>query len=168
VRLPSRRELLLLLAVLGLPFAAGSFGSRQAQTLALNLGPFDEPWLTGFAEEHEILTAEDTERSHGVHWSGTQAGIHWPVSVEGDGLRLRYRASRVLPQTAEVEVRLDGLTVDRFQCRGGRWHERSAPGAGRSGTPLVASFVLGIVNPAKPANITSARRPQGFTSGCNK
>lgn len=132
----TRQDLILLAALVTVPLAAGALGSRQAQTLRLNLGPLDSPWISGFAEEHEI------REGRGVHWSETVAAVHWPVVVTGDGLQLAYRVSRVLPQTAQVEVALDGVVIDRFACRGGVWLERTAAASARSGEPLTARFAI--------------------------
>ena len=89
---PALADLLLLSALLTLPLLAGVLGSRRAQTLRLNLGPLDEPWIEGFRERHEV------QDGLGVHWSLPAAAIRWPVVVRGNGLRVAYRVSRILPR----------------------------------------------------------------------
>ena len=124
----------LLLGLLLLPVLAGTVGSQFPQTLRLNLGPLDEPWIAGFTERHEV------QDGVGVHWSLPQAEIRWPVVVRGDGLRLEYRVARILPETAQVLARVNGTVVDRFACRGGVWLTRGAAAAARGDRTLTVAF----------------------------
>lgn len=112
-------EPLALVCVLALPLAAALWGARGPAGATLNVGPNDAYYLTGFSGAPEV------EGEIATRWTGRSASIDLPLSAEGP-VRLLYRVARVLPETAEVEVSLDGRAVDHFRCRGGAWLLRVA------------------------------------------
>jgi hypothetical protein len=95
-----------------LPALAALLGGRVPGTVELNLGPGDAPYVSGFTPEYEIDDRVAT------HWTSYVAQVELPLRVEG-ALAVAYRFARVLPETAQVEVLLDGRTIDRFESRGG-------------------------------------------------
>jgi hypothetical protein len=106
------------LAIVALPLLAALAGSLSTRPVALNLGPGDGPYIAGFAPSYEIQDKVAT------HWTTYSAAIELPVSLRGGPAELRFRFARVLPETAVVDVRLGGRTVDHFTCRGGIFEER--------------------------------------------
>ena len=111
---------LALASVAGLAVRAGV---RGPAAVTLNLGPNDGADVEGFAARPEI------EAGVGLHWSTAAAAIDLPLWFEGgaEGATLTYRFARVLPQSAEVWVRLAGRVVDRVACRGGAIQLRRVP-----------------------------------------
>jgi hypothetical protein len=93
-------------------------GSRSAQRLALNLGPGDAPYVTGFLPRYEI------EDKVATHWTTYDARIELPLSLHSGVASVSYRFARVLPETAVVEVSFQDRLLDRFECRGGIFQER--------------------------------------------
>ncbi|HWX23860.1 MAG TPA: hypothetical protein VN083_02410 [Vicinamibacteria bacterium] len=124
---------LALLGLLALPAGAVLWGSSSPLGVTFRLGPGDSPFLVGFSPEFEI------EGGVATHWTGENGTVDLPLEAEGNAV-LSYRLARVLPQTAHVEVLLDGEVVDRFSCRGGAFLERSVPLGGRPRTPLSLTF----------------------------
>ena len=108
-----------LLGLVAVPVLAALWGAAGPQRMALNLGPGDGPYVQGFAPSYEI---DDKLASH---WTTYHAAIELPLKVRG-GATVSYRFSRVFPETAVVEVSLNGAAVDRFSCRGGVWVQRRA------------------------------------------
>jgi hypothetical protein len=88
------------------------------RALVLDLGPGDGPYVSGFAPEWEV------DEKVGTHWTSYEADVALPIDVRGP-VRLTLRYARVLPQTAVVDVLLNGRSIGRFDCRGGVWEERS-------------------------------------------
>ena len=126
------------LALLALAAACGVVGHWHVpgpRVAALNLGPNDATYLTGFAPHHEI---EDGE---GVHWTTHDATVDLPLTVGGP-FELAYRFARVLPQTARVRVSVNGVVVDRFECRGGRVLVRRVSFRSGGATPLRVRFEI--------------------------
>ena len=101
------------LLVVALPVLAALAGSLGTRPVALNLGPGDAAYVSGFAPDYEIQDKVAT------HWTTYDAGIELPVALRGGKAELRFRFARVLPETAVVDVLFDGRAVDRFSCRGG-------------------------------------------------
>jgi hypothetical protein len=129
--IPGRaRDAALLAAVVALPLAAALAGSRGGRPVALNFGPGDAPYVSGFAPEYEI------DDKVGTRWSTYHATVDLPVTVEAGEAALAYRFARVFPQTAVVEVSLAGRAVDRFESRGGVFQERRAVLGALPPTPL--------------------------------
>jgi hypothetical protein len=122
------------LAVAALPALAALGGSLLARPVALNLGPGDAPYVAGFAPAYEI------QEKVATHWTSYDAAIELPLSLRGAAAELRFRFARVLPETAVVDVLLDGRIVDHFSCRGGVFEERRVALGRVSGTPLRLAF----------------------------
>jgi hypothetical protein len=114
-----RREAAGLLGMLALPVAAAFWGAAGPQRIALNLGPGDGPYLQGFAPAYEI------DDKVATHWTTYHAAVKLPVRVEGPAI-LAYRFSRVFPETAVLDVNVNGTAIDRFTCRGGVWEEKQS------------------------------------------
>ncbi len=112
-----RGEAVGLLGILALPLAAAFWGAAGPQRLTLNLGPGDGPYVQGFAPVYEI------DDKVATHWTTYHAALSLPLRVQGPAT-LAYRFTRVFPETAVVEVSVNGVAVDRFACRGGLWEER--------------------------------------------
>lgn len=111
------REAAGLVGLLALPVAAALWGAAGPQRMAMNLGPGDGPYVQGFAPAYEI------DDKVATHWTTYHAVVEWPLAVSGPAT-LAYRFSRVFPETAVVDVSVNGTAVDRFTCRGGVWEER--------------------------------------------
>jgi hypothetical protein len=109
---------LLALVALALPLAASLRGARGPLSMTVNLGPGDGPYVSGFAPAYEI------DDKVGTHWTTYESAVSLPLTVAGGAAH--YRFARVLPQTAVVEVEVDGRPIDRFECRGGVYQERTA------------------------------------------
>ena len=88
------------------------------RTLDLDFGPGDGSYVRGFGPEWEV------DDKVGTHWTTYEAAVELPIEVRGP-LRLTLRYSRVLPQTAVVDVTVAGRAARRFTCRGGIWEERA-------------------------------------------
>jgi hypothetical protein len=102
------------------PLLAARIGVFGPRTVALNFGPGDAPYVTGFAPEYEI------DDKVGTHWTTYHAGVALPLQVRGGPVDLSYRFTRGFGETAQVEVSYDGRAVDQFPCRGGAVLERKA------------------------------------------
>ena len=125
---------MLALVVVALPLLAAWWGARGPFQITLNLGPGDAPYLSGFTTSYEIDDRVAT------HWSTYDAAVALPLVVSGGPMTLSYRFARVFPETAVVEVLFAGGVVDRFECRGGRFQERTVPLGARGPTPVALAF----------------------------
>jgi len=112
---------------------AALYGARAPLSFSLNLGPGDAPYLEGFLPDYEIDDRVAT------HWTTYDATVAVPLEVKGS-VALSYRYARVFPQTARVEVYLGDTLVDRFECRGGRFEERTVRVTLASYAPLRVRF----------------------------
>jgi len=128
------RGALLGLGVAALPMLAALVGSLVPGPILLNLGPGDGPYVAGFAPAYEIQDKVAT------HWTSYDASVALPLTVRGGPAELRFRFARVLPETAVVDVLLDGRIVDHFSCRGGIFEERRVALGALAETPLRLSF----------------------------
>lgn len=136
---PGRRRAIvagavLALAALGFEAARGAPGPVAA---VLSLGPNDGAYVDGFAPLYEI----EPETQRATRWSGYQARIELPVELSGPA-RLAFEAARVLPETALVEVTVDGRAVSRLAARGGAWQTRVVDLGATSGLPARVGFVI--------------------------
>ena len=111
------------------PLVMALVGVSGPRAVALNLGPGDGPYVSGFAREYEIADNVAT------HWTSHDAVVRLPLTVAGPAL-LRYRFARILPEQAIVTVYRDGEAVDRFEARGGTILEREAPLGSAAARPL--------------------------------
>lgn len=127
------RAVLVIAALAAAPALAALVGSRQGRPLELNLGPGDGPYLSGFAAKYEI------DEKVATQWTSYEAAVRLPLTLEGGG-ELSFRYARVLPETAQVEVRFAGKSVDRFSRRGGIFETRSAPVGGAGAQPVAVEF----------------------------
>lgn len=114
------RDVALALAVVAVPLLAAVVGARGPFAITLNLGPGDAPYVSGFTSSYEIDDRVAT------HWTTYDAAVYLPLTVSGGPMALSYRFARVFPETAVVEIVFAGGIVDRFECRGGRFQERTA------------------------------------------
>ena len=60
-----------------------------------------------------------------THWTSYESTIRLPLGFRGGRARLTYHFSRVYGQTADVEIRVNGVTADWFRVQGGDYVERS-------------------------------------------
>jgi hypothetical protein len=105
-------------------------GVAAPATVFFNLGPNDANHIAGFEPRYEI------EGPVATRWTTYDAQVDLPLTVRGGPATLSYRFSRVLPETAVVDVLLAGTLVDRFTCRGGAWITRTVELAAVPPTPL--------------------------------
>lgn len=128
-RIPARDAVLLLLALVA-PLLTALRGSGAPTELRFELGPNDDAYLRGFDRDYEIdgLTA--------TRWTSREAAIRLPLELRDASVEVGLRLARMLPETAVVDVLLDGRPIDRFSCRGGTWLERSVRVAAPGRTPL--------------------------------
>lgn len=127
-------DVLLVGALLAAPLAAALVGARGPQAIRLNLGPGDAPYVSGFTPGYEI------DEKVATHWTTYDGRIALPLTIQGGPVELSYRLARILPETAVVDVSLDGRPVDHFACRGGVFLERRATAGSLPSTPATASF----------------------------
>lgn len=124
------REVGLAAAVAALPLSLAALGVAGPSTVLFNLGPNDAGHISGFDRDYEIGGPVATR------WTTYRAQVDLPLTLRGGPAVLSYRFSRVLPETAVVDVLLGGRWVDRFTCRGGTWITRTVPLAELPPTPL--------------------------------
>ena len=117
------------------PLLAARLGVSGPRVVALNFGPGDAPYITGFAPEYEI------DDKVGTHWTTYHAGVALPLQVRGGPVDLSYRFTRGFGETAQVEVSYDDRAVDQFQCRGGTVLERKAALGVLPATPVRVGIV---------------------------
>ena len=115
------------------PALAALLGASGPARIDLNLGPGDAPYVRGFTPEYEI------DEKVATHWTSYHASVELPLTLRGP-IRLAYRYARVLPETAQVEVRLAGRPIDHFTCRGGRFEERASSAGALPATPARLEF----------------------------
>ena len=133
--LPLRDAVLLpLVAVPALVLALAGVPAPKA--VLFNLGPNDADHISGFEPHYEI------DGPLATRWTTYRAEIDLPLTVRGGPADVSYRYSRVLPETAVVEVLLDGRLIDRFTCRGGVWSTRTTHLAALPPTPLRIELVI--------------------------
>jgi hypothetical protein len=128
------RDAALALAVVAVPLLAAVWGARGPFSIALNLGPGDAPYLAGFTSSYEIDDRVATQ------WTTYDAAVYLPLTVSGGPMALSYRFARIFGETAVVEVVFAGGVVDRFECRGGRFQERTAALGARNPTAVALAF----------------------------
>jgi hypothetical protein len=105
-------------------------GVRAPATVLFNLGPNDADHITGFEPHYEI------DGPVATRWTSYRAEVDLPLTLRGGPAAVSYRFSRVLPETAVVDVLVAGHLIDRFTCRGGAWVTRTVPLAALPETPL--------------------------------
>lgn len=106
------------------------FGVGAPASVLFNLGPNDADHIAGFEPHYEI------DGPVATRWTTYGAQVDLPLTLRGGPASLSYRFSRVLPETAVVDVLLAGTLVDRFTCRGGAWITRTVDLAALPPTPL--------------------------------
>jgi hypothetical protein len=124
------RDLAALAAVAAPALWLAFFGVAAPAGVLFNLGPNDADHIAGFEPHYEI------DGPVATRWTTYRAEVDLPLTLRGGPASLSYRFSRVLPETAVVDVRLAGSLVDRFSCRGGAWVTRTVPLAALPPTPL--------------------------------
>lgn len=94
-----------LIAAVLLPLLA----ARHARPLLLNLGPNDQEYVRGFREdwERDGLTR--------FHWTTLSSSVRWPLSLAGDGHRLRMRLRRHFVDPAVVTLTISGQPFAKFE-----------------------------------------------------
>jgi len=127
---PGPGDLAWLLAVALPPLWLALVGVSAPATILFNLGPNDADHIAGFEPHYEI------DGPVATRWSTYGAQVDLPLTLRGGPASLSYRFSRVLPETAVVDVLLAGRLVDRFTCRGGAWIVRTVDLAALPMTPL--------------------------------
>lgn len=102
-----------------------------------NFGPGDHEYLEGFEPRWEI----DPD-GLATHWSSYQSAVRLPLRLKGGRWDLTYRFSRVYGQTAQIDLRVNGVPADQFAVRGGAYYERSAeiPGSVLESRPFEMSL----------------------------
>ena len=110
-------------------------GTTGEATIIFQLGPNDHSYLSGFDPHYEVADGVATR------WTSYDARVDLPLVIEGGPIELSYRFSRVFAETAEVEVSLDEITVDRFTCRGGEVLTRQVRLPAVSPTPVSIAFL---------------------------
>lgn len=133
---PGLRDAVLLLLVAAPALIPALAGAPPPGTVLFNLGPNDADYISGFEPHYEI------DGPVATRWTTYRAQVDLPLTVRGGPAELSYRFSRVLPETAVVEVRLDGALVDRFTCRGGAWATRTAHLAALRPTPVRVELLI--------------------------
>jgi hypothetical protein len=119
------------LAVVAAPaLALALVGAAAPVSVLFNLGPNDADHIAGFEPHYEI------DGPVATRWTTYGAVVDLPLALRGGPASLSYRFSRVLPETAVVDVLLAGSLVDRFTCRGGAWVTRTVQLAALPPTPL--------------------------------
>lgn len=114
----SRIVLAGLLALLPIALATWRGGAGPG-VVELDMGPGDAPYVRGFQPSYDVLGRETT------HWTRYDAGIELPLTLGGGPVTIGYRYTRDFVQTAQVEVRLRGVPLDRFTARRGAFEDRS-------------------------------------------
>ncbi len=116
------------------PFLAGLWGAGGPIAATVKMGPNTGAYLTGASPEYEI------EGLQATRWTSYDTTLALPLTVAGGPLEVSYRFARVLPQTAVVDVLLDGRQIDRFSCRGGVFQTRTAHLSAVGTVPLELRF----------------------------
>jgi hypothetical protein len=137
---PVSKADLLVFGVVGLPLLATLVGAAGPQSIRLNLGPGDGPYISGFAPEYEINGARSAQ------WSRHNATITLPLTVRGGPVVISYRYSRPVPEDAEAQIFLAGALVDRFEPRKSP-DERRVRLAALAATPLDLGFRVASDDP---------------------
>ena len=133
---PRLRDAVLLLVVAAPALILAVAGVPAPQSVLFDLGPNDADHISGFEPHYEI------DGPLATRWTTYRAEIDLPLTVRGGPADVSYRYSRVLPETAVVEVLLDGRLIDRFTCRGGVWSTRTTHLAALPPTPLRIELVI--------------------------
>jgi len=104
-----------------------------------NFGPGDEDYLEGYEPRWEI----DPD-GMATHWSTYESHVRLPLRLDGSRFELTYRFARVFGETAQVELRVNGVPVDQFSARGGAYLERSVviPASVLSTQPLDLEMIV--------------------------
>ncbi|HXV65112.1 MAG TPA: hypothetical protein VEK15_30745, partial [Vicinamibacteria bacterium] len=109
----SRKVELVAAAILFLAgILAGGLGVEN-EAVTFRLGPNDHRFIEGFASHYEL------ENGDATRWTTYHSRIVLPLAIEGGPVEVSYRFARVFGETAQVEVTLDGRTIDGFEARGG-------------------------------------------------
>ena len=142
---PATAEILLCLALAVAGAFAPSLAARWARPALIEFGPNDVGYTSGFRQdwERDGLTR--------FRWTGTHSTVTLPLSVSGDGLRLRVRMRRHLVEPAEVIVSAQGNPVGRFEIQADlhspyRTMDLPLPPAPSPG-PLTITIQTSSVNP---------------------
>jgi hypothetical protein len=130
----SRRSAVAFLAALTFAALPALARGRGPLAATLNLGPNDADDIAGFHPDYEI-TGPIATRCSSYH-----ASVALPVAVGRGPAALAFRYARVLPETAQVEVRVAGTAVDRFECRGGRFETRRVAVPAPLRAPVIVQF----------------------------
>jgi hypothetical protein len=110
------------------------WGTRGPINATVKMGPNTGAYLTGAAAEYEI------EGLQATRWTSWDTTLALPLVLRGGPAEISYRFARVLPQTAIVDVLLNGRPIDRFTCRGGIFAVRHVRLAALGTTPLELRF----------------------------
>ena len=114
------RRIFAALIVTGLGAIAPLIGGWFHPDVHFNYGPGDHAYLEGYEPRWEI----DPDGT-ATHWSTYESNVRLPLRFDGSRFELTYRFSRVYGETAQVELRVNGVPADQFSARGGAYLERS-------------------------------------------
>ena len=103
----STRSFFLLATVTAFGALAPHLAGYGNTALHFNFGPGDLAYLEGFEPMWEI----DPD-GRATHWTSYESTIRLPLGLRGGRARLTYHFSRVYGQTADVEIRVNGVTAD--------------------------------------------------------
>jgi len=102
------RDLVVLLVLTVLAFAALPAALLQARSALIDLGPNDDDAVRGFRSEWE---RDGLTR---FRWTLQAANLAFPLRATGDGFRLRLRVRRHLIEPAAVRLYVEGRNVGEF------------------------------------------------------
>jgi hypothetical protein len=138
--IPSWREAIVLLAALVAPvLVAAALGAAGPQSLRLNLGPGDGPYVRDFLPDYEVR--DYVAR----HWTTRRAAVVLPLEVRGGPATLVYRYAPpplVEGDVAEIEVWLAGTLIDRYTAGRVEHQERVVWLGALPPTPLEIRFAV--------------------------
>ena len=120
------------IAALALVVAAGASFLSSTPRVELNLGPGDSPFVTGFQRDSEV------ENKVGWHWTSYHASIDLPFQASRADVDTTLRYARVFGEEAVVELRVGGVSAERFRARGGEIRVTTLPVANIEGPLVVA------------------------------
>ena len=127
------------LVVAGLGALAPILSGLIEPRVHFNFGPGDHSYLAGYEPRWEI----DPD-GIATHWSSYRSNVRLPLRFTGGRFEMAYRFSRVYGETAEVELRVNGVPADQFSVRGGAYYERTVaiPASVLSSQPLDVELVV--------------------------
>ncbi|HEY6548225.1 MAG TPA: hypothetical protein VI589_09975, partial [Vicinamibacteria bacterium] len=103
----ARRLAFLLACALLPPLVAALLGTERVRNVALNLGPGDGPFTSGFSiPRPESFDPYEIQDGVATHWTTHEARVTLPLVVEAPAVGLALRFARHFPDRGRLEVRL--------------------------------------------------------------